>query len=61
MNMTDVFNGLGHLFQRLFHLMDKLRAIPATIFIVLGFIAFGIWLTQMKRYNEEAEKNGTLK
>ncbi|MEO6884292.1 MAG: uracil phosphoribosyltransferase [Bacteroidia bacterium] len=61
MNMTDIFNGLGNLFEDLFRLMEKLRAIPATIFIVMGFIAFGIWFTQMKRYDKESEENGTLK
>ena len=61
MNMTDVFYEIAKWFEDLFRLVEKVRLIPSVTFIVLGLIAFGIWLSQMKRYDKEAEKNGTLK
>lgn len=59
--MTDIFYGIGDMFQFTFHYVEKLGNIPNVTIIAIGTIAMVIWIRQMAKYNKQAEENNTLK
>lgn len=62
MNFTGFFNALGDISEWFFlNIMETLTSLPNIFFISAGSIAFLIWMSQMARYNKEAQENGTLK
>ena len=62
MNFTGFFNFLGDVSEWFFlNVMETLTSLPNIFFISAGAIAFLIWMSQMARYNKEAQENGTLK
>lgn len=60
MNMTDVFNGLGHFFQWTFTFMKGLGNTPNVFFWLTIVTLIIIWLTMQARFNKAAKKNNTL-
>ncbi len=61
MNMTDVWNGLGHFFQWTFGMMKALGNGPNMFFWILIIVLIGVWLRMQSKFNKEAEANNTLK
>lgn len=62
MNFTGFWDFLGRASNWFFiHVMESLRWMPNALFIVLGTIAFLIWMNRMNKYNKEAAENNTLK
>ncbi|MEO6902094.1 MAG: hypothetical protein ABI315_02990 [Bacteroidia bacterium] len=61
MNMTDVFNGIGRLFESSFGPIKALGNIPNIFFWVIIVSLIIVWLRKQTKYNKEAEENGTLK
>lgn len=60
MNMTDVFNGLGHFFQWTFTFMKGLGNAPNMFFWLIIAVLMVIWLSKQAKFNKEARKNNTL-
>jgi hypothetical protein len=62
MNFTSLFNFIGRASNWFFiHVMETLRWMPNVLFIVIGVVAFAIWMKEMAAYNREAAENHTLK
>lgn len=59
--MTDFFYATGEFFEWTFRFMEKLGMLPNFIFMAIGAIAFLTWMNMQRKYNREAEQNGTLK
>lgn len=59
--MTAIFYALGDMFQAFFKYMPKFGMLPNITMIIIGFIAFIIWVKRMGQYNKEAEEKGGLK
>ena len=60
MNMTDVFNGIGHFFQWTFTFMNRLGNGPNVFFWLIIASLIIIWLKTQADFNKEAKKNNTL-
>jgi hypothetical protein len=62
MNFTWLFDFIGRASNWFFfHVMESLRYMPNVVFIVIGSVAFLIWMNRMSKYNKEAAENHTLK
>jgi hypothetical protein len=61
MNMTDVFNGLGHFFQWSFRFMKGLGNTPNVFFWLVIISLIVVWLRMQAKFNKEAQEKGTLK
>lgn len=61
MNMTDVFNGIGHFFQWTFQFMKGLGNGPNLFFWLLMAVLMLVWLRMQGRFNKEAKDKGTIK
>ena len=60
MNMTDVFNGIGHFFQWTFTFMKALGNGPNMFFWLLIVSLIIIWLRMQTKFNKEAREKNTL-
>lgn len=60
MNMTDVFNGIGHFFQWTFTFMKGLGNGPNIFFWLLIGSLIIIWLRMQTKFNKEAKEKNTL-
>jgi len=61
MTFTDIVYLIGDLLSSTFEILPVLGNLPNYIFLVVGFILLFIWIKVMNDYNQEAERNGTLK
>ena len=52
---------IGDCCQWTFRLMEGPNRNMNILFIIIGIIGAGYWLSQQTKYNAEAEKNGTPK
>lgn len=59
--MTDFIYWLGEAFYSFFDAFEKLGNTPNYIFVAVGFAGLFIWLNMQRKYNQKAEKEGTLK
>lgn len=59
--MTDVFYGIGDFSQMVFRGMKVLGHGPNIVLWSIIIFLLGYWTMKMKKYNKEADKNGTLK
>jgi hypothetical protein len=59
--MTDFFFWLGDMFQVSFRFLEFFNRNANVSFIIIGFIAFFIWLWLQHRYNKEASERGSFK
>lgn len=59
--MTDFIYWLGDAFYWFFSIFEKLGNLPNWFFITLAFAMLFWWLNLQKKYNQEAEREGTLK
>ena len=60
MNMTDVFNGIGHFFQWTFTFMKGLGNKPNIFFWLLIAALIITWLRMQTKFNKESKENNTL-
>lgn len=60
MNMTDVFNGIGSVFEWGFTFMKPLGNTPNAIFWVIIISLLVVWLKMQANFTREAKKNDTL-
>jgi hypothetical protein len=60
MNMTDVFNGIGHFFQWTFKFMPMLGNKPNVFFWIIIVSLLLLWLKMQADFNKAAKKNNTL-
>lgn len=60
MNMTDVFNGIGHFFQWSFTFIRVLGNGPNIFFWLIIVSLIIVWLRMQTKYNKEAKENNTL-
>ena len=62
MNLQEILEPIGELLVWTFeNLLEPVGNMPNVLFTILGFAGILIWLRWQKRYNEIAERNGTLK
>jgi hypothetical protein len=61
MTFTDIVYFIGEFLSSTFEILPALGNLPNYIFLVLGFVLLFIWIKVMNDYNQEAERNGTLK
>jgi hypothetical protein len=61
MNMTDVFNGIGHFFQWTFTYIKALGNGPNVFFWIIIVSLLALWLKMQADYNKAAKKNNTLR
>lgn len=61
MRINELVYALGDFFEATFKILPKLGNMPNNLFIILGFILVIFWVSQMAKYNKEAEEKGTLK
>ena len=59
--MTDFIYWLGDAFNWFFSQFEKLGNLPNWIIIASGFLLLFWWLGLQKKYNEKAEREGSLK
>jgi len=59
--MTDFFYWLGDMFTAFFDVFEKAGNIPNYFIIATGALLLFWWLGLQKKYNEKAEREGTLK
>lgn len=59
--MTDIFYGIGDFSQMVFRGMKVLGHGPNIVLWLIIIFLLGYWTVRMKKYNKEAEENGTLK
>ena len=59
--MTDFIYWLFDALYAFVDVFKKLGNVPNYIFIVLSFVGLFYWLNKQKKYNKEAQENGTLK
>ena len=59
--MNAFFYAIGDFFGYCFRIIERLKAAPNILFIIICFVAIALWLRRMKQYDNEAEQNGTLK
>ncbi len=60
MNMTDVFNWIGHFFQWTFTFMKVLGNKPNIFFWLLIAALIVTWLRMQAKFNKEAKEKNTL-
>ena len=59
--MTEFWYALGDFFYAIFGMMDKIQDLPNTIFIILGFALFALWMKMQADFNRKAREQGGLK
>jgi len=59
--MTDFIYWLGDAFTWFFNQFEKLENLPNMLFTVMGFVMLFWWLGLQKKYNEKAEREGSIK
>lgn len=57
---SGLFNWLGRVFERSFHLLEKFNAIPNILFISFVIIMLVVWMFRMRRYDAEAKDKGLI-
>ncbi len=60
MNMTDIFNGIGHFFQWTFTFMKGFGNKPNIFFWLIIAALFVTWLRMQAKFNKEAKEKNTL-
>ena len=60
MNMTDIFNGIGHFFQWTFSFMPGLGNKPNLMFWIIIISLVAVWLRMQGNFNKEAKEKKTL-
>ena len=66
--MRDIFEGIAWLFEEVLFLpLDALRELELSswwaanainfIFVIVGLVAFFLWMKQLKKYNDNNEEN----
>lgn len=58
---NGLFHKIGDFCEWIFRLMEGPNRNVNILFIIIGIIGAGYWLSQQTKYNAEAEKNGTPK
>lgn len=62
MNLQDILDPIVVFLKWIFiNIFEVLGNIPNYLFIVVGFIGLFYWLNIQKKYNQKAEREGTLK
>jgi hypothetical protein len=60
-SITGVWNCLGRLCEKYFHLLIKLNWLPDIFYISLGFFLFFLWMGIMRKYEKQREDKGIIK
>lgn len=56
MQIKDIAYALGDFFEWTFEILPTLGNLPNFLFIVIGFIFFIYWMSQMAKHNREGGK-----
>jgi hypothetical protein len=59
--MQDIVMPLAELIESSFIVLEMLENLPNMLFIALGFVGLFYWLRLQKKYNEQADADGTLR
>lgn len=61
MTWTDLWTGIGKLFEWGFKILKTLGNVPnAILWVIIGFLLV-FWVMQIMKQNKEADKNGTYR
>ena len=55
MQVKDIFEAIGELFQFTFQILPTLGNLPNLIFLILGSVLFLYWMLQMSRQSEPTD------
>lgn len=59
-SITGFWNGLGRLFMKSFHLLEKLGGIPNVFYILLLAFLFVLWMVIMRNYYKDHKDKGII-
>ncbi len=62
MKLQDILESIGDALVWSFEtFLEPAGNIPNNLFIILGFVGFGVWMKMQADYNRKAEQEGGLK
>lgn len=61
MAINGLMDGLGDFFVWTFKILPFLGNIPNILFIIGGFLLFGLWMKMQTDFNKRAERDGGIK
>lgn len=59
-SLTWLWDGLGKLFMKSFHLLEKLGSIPNVFYILLVAVLFFGWMFVMRNYYKDHKDKGII-
>lgn len=59
-SITGIWNGLGKLFTKSFHFLQKLDVLPNVFYILLITVLFFGWMVVMRNYYKDHKDKGLI-